>query len=159
MPDAGDRQIGPVRRARSADAAEIARIQAASFAEPWSQDEWSKQIAEAHALAYVVPQRQEGRAGFLLARRVADEAEIISLTVDPSARRQGIAKAMLEHLISDLGADLPCRLFLEVSVRNVAAIALYELHGFAEVGLRKAYYKEPNGELVDAKILARDVGI
>jgi ribosomal-protein-alanine N-acetyltransferase len=157
MPDAIDRQICMVRRARSADAVEIARIHAASFAEPWLQDDWSRQIAGPHTFVYVVPSQQEGLIGFLLARRVADEAEILSLAVDPSTHRQGSAKAMLEGLISDLREALPCRLYLEVSVKNVAAIALYKQQGFAQVGSRKAYYSAPNGDQYDAKILAHDV--
>ena len=157
MRDAIDQKIGMVRRARSTDAVEIARIHAASFAEPWSQGDWSRQIAGAYMLVYVVPGQQEGLIGFVLARRVADEAEILNLAVDLSARRQGTAKAMLEGLISDLSGALPCRLYLEVSEKNVAAIALYKQQGFVQVGLRKAYYSAPDGNRYDAKILAHDI--
>ena len=43
------------------------------------------------------------------------------------------------------------RLFLEVSEVNAPALALYEAAGYAEIGRRKAYYRDGS----DARVLGR----
>ena len=96
--------------------------------------------------------------GLILARRIADEAEILAIAVDGTYRRHGIARRLIDGLAADLRHDLPCRLFLEVSVENSAALALYAASGFTEVGTRKQYYARPGEPPIDAKILAQDLG-
>jgi ribosomal-protein-alanine N-acetyltransferase len=87
--------------------------------------------------------------GFLMARSSLDEAEILTLAVVPELRRQGVGGALLEGLFARCRHMAVARLFLEVSVRNVAALALYARHGFDAAGLRRAYY--PDG--ADARVL------
>ena len=45
--------------------------------------------------------------------------------------------------------------FLEVGAENTAARALYQKCGYAEQGLRKAYYRKMNGTREDALVLAK----
>ena len=92
----------------------------------------------------------EGR-GFLLARVVADEAEVLTLAVDPAARRAGVARALLGRFDA-LGA---AQGFLEVSAENGAALALYQACGWAEAGRRKGYYRAPGQPIADALILCK----
>ena len=46
-------------------------------------------------------------------------------------------------------------LYLEVRESNVAARALYDSEGFAAVGRRRGYYRNP---LEDALLLRREIG-
>ncbi len=88
--------------------------------------------------------------GFVLGRVVADEAEILTLAVLPTARRRGLGRALVsgwQHQAQRRGAT---RLFLEVAVENFEAQALYAACGFATVGRRRGYY--PDG--TDALVLA-----
>jgi ribosomal-protein-alanine N-acetyltransferase len=157
----------PVRRAEHEDLAAAARLHEENFTEAWSEDFWRRQIAETgdaaptSALLYVSPINADRLvrplAGLLLARRVVDEAEILTVAVADTFRRQGVARRLLDRLIVDLCRDLPCRLFLEVSVANVAALALYTNYGFTEVGSRKDYYRAAGKASVDAKILALEL--
>ena len=97
------------------------------------------------------------KRGFLLARAASDEAEILTLAVDPAHRRQGIARDLVTCALGacpDLGA---ARLFLEVAADNPAALALYDSLGFAEIGRRKRYYPRPNAAAVDAVVMRRAV--
>jgi len=86
---------------------------------------------------------------FLLAQIIPPEAEILTLAVPPSQRRQGHARA----LIAQLRADPAVRsLHLEVAADNTAAIALYQEAGFVQTATRKAYYARSDAPKSDALI-------
>ena len=88
------------------------------------------------------------RGGMLLGRVAADEAEVLTLAVAPSARRQGIATALLERRRRRVRARGGSAMFLEVAIGNAAALALYRREGFAEVGRRRRYYADSSDALV-----------
>ncbi len=94
--------------------------------------------------------------GFLLARIVVGEGEILSIGVDPDRRREAFGKTLMEAAIvlSQQSADA---MFLEVGTDNPAADALYRGLGFRQVGLRKDYYRRPGGRRADARILRLDL--
>lgn len=77
-------------------------------------------------------------AAFIVTRQLAPgESEILNLAVAPHARRTGLARALLAHVLSAPGAW-----FLEVRASNTAAIRLYESTGFRPLGTRPGYYRE-----------------
>jgi ribosomal-protein-alanine N-acetyltransferase len=95
------------------------------------------------------------RAGILILRMAADEAEILNFGVVPEARRQGLGTELMsaaEALARDLAM---ARIFLEVAGDNLPARRLYEKRGFADVARRKGYYLRPDGSRVDALVLER----
>lgn len=146
------------------DLADVARLHAAAFAPGWPEAQWRAYLAPspvrpsaAGSLYVARPSGTAAPIGFLLARRVADEAEILSIAVAPPWRLRGVARALIAQLEADLRHTLPCRLFLEVSMENAAAHALYSRAGFVEVGTRKRYYRSAGGAPADARILARDL--
>ena len=92
--------------------------------------------------------------GFLVARVIAGESELLNVVVAKAARRQGIGRALMNQWIEKMQEEDAGRLFLEVRVSNRAAISLYEDFGFAGVGKRKGYYQP---DLEDALVMARSV--
>ena len=90
----------------------------------------------------------------LLARRAADEAEILTLCVAPAHRRQALANRLVRRLIESLAQQGAVALHLEVAVDNHAARALYQGLDFVEIGRRPNYYKTATrAERVDACML------
>jgi ribosomal protein S18 acetylase RimI-like enzyme len=78
--------------------------------------------------------------GFLVTRQTTPgEREILNLAVDPSARRRGVARALLQV---ELGRGKN-QWFLEVRESNFRAIKLYESAGFRVAGRRESYYRNP----------------
>ena len=76
-------------------------------------------------------------AGFCAWRQVSQgEAELLNLGVDPEFRRKGVASELLNALNEAARGEI----FLEVAEPNVAAIALYQHHGWVAVGIRRGYY-------------------
>ncbi len=123
--------VGPLH----ADA--LAAIHAAAFpaAEQWSAKTFSDLLELPGVFAIMA-----AGGGLLLARIAADEAEILTLAVMPEQRRRGIARRLLRDAIARLRASGAAALFLEVSVGNVPARALYAAFGFCEVAKRPGYY-------------------
>jgi [ribosomal protein S18]-alanine N-acetyltransferase len=81
--------------------------------------------------------------GFLVARLVAPEIEILNLAVDPSARRRGTGRALLAEGLRWGAANGAQEAFLEVRASNLAAIRFYESRGFQMAGRRTGYYSAP----------------
>jgi len=95
--------------------------------------------------------------GFLVARQVADELEVLNMAVAAAHRRAGIGSLLLEHALADAGGSgAPDsgarRAYLEVRASNHVAIAFYQRHGFALAGCRRRYYADP---VEDALVLSR----
>jgi ribosomal-protein-alanine N-acetyltransferase len=86
-----------------------------------------------------------GLAGFVAARGMGPEAEMLNLAVDSSHRRHGIGRSLVEALHRRLRDGATERVFLEVRPSNLPAQQLYRSLGYAECGRRRGYYAS-NGE-------------
>jgi [ribosomal protein S18]-alanine N-acetyltransferase len=93
-------------------------------------------------------------AGFLVARRVASEIEILNLGVRAELRRKGIGSALLREVMrwgKSLGAE---KAFLEVRASNANALHFYERFTYQVTGRRPRYY---SGPLDDALLLTANL--
>jgi [ribosomal protein S18]-alanine N-acetyltransferase len=88
-------------------------------------------------------------AGFSITRSVMDESELLLLAVATFARRSGVGSALMQHWIDEAHAFGVRRLFLEMREDNSARL-LYERFGFADVAVRKGYYRGSDGQHRDA---------
>jgi ribosomal-protein-alanine N-acetyltransferase len=102
------------------------------------------------------PKAAQDLAGFALGRVVLDEAELLTIAVDPAVQRQGIGRACLAAFEAGAAARGARRLFLEVAETNAPAIALYTSAGWQEAGRRKAYYKGKAAR-IDAILMAKQL--
>lgn len=93
--------------------------------------------------------------GFALGRVIADEAELLTVAVDPDAQGKGIGRACLETFEREARQKGAKRVFLEVSEQNVPAIRLYLSSGYIETGRRADYYTAPNGQKTDAIMMSK----
>ena len=132
----------------AATAARLADLHAAAFPAPWDAAAFAALLDQSGVLAIEAP------GGFILIRTVADEAEILTLAVDPVARRRGLGARLVRDGAAAAAAGGAARLFLEVGDDNPAALALYARAGFLEAGRRPGYYARPDGPPRDALILA-----
>lgn len=117
--------------------------------EHWGVDAIALQLGLPGAFGWIDP-----AGGMALARVVADEAEVLTLAVDPAARRRGIGRALLTQILTTARTQGAATLFLEVASGNAPALALYADAGFTEIGRRRAYYPGGGDALVLRKLLA-----
>ena len=90
----------------------------------------------------------DGRGGMLLARVAAEDAEVLTLAVEPCSRRRGVARTLLRAAITEARARGAAALFLEVATTNLAARSLYRQAGMGEVGQRRRYYADGSDAIV-----------
>lgn len=95
--------------------------------------------------------------GMIVYRVQFDQADIITLAVLSSHRRQGIAKALLEEALADIKKLGGATVFLDVEEGNDAAVALYETHGFSHERRRKLYYRQKDGSYTDALVMKKKI--
>ena len=86
--------------------------------------------------------------GFALGRAVADEAEVLTLAVNPEARRTGLGRALMQAVAEEARRRGAVELFLEVAAANAPARALYAALGAVQAGRRRAYYPDGDDALV-----------
>jgi ribosomal-protein-alanine N-acetyltransferase len=124
------------------DLPEVLAIERASFATPWTEDNFRHEI-DANPRAWNLVARVGGTvAGFVCAYVVEDELMINDVAVAAPFRRRGIARAMLAHLLDGASRRGCTRATLEVRPSNVAARDLYLAFGFVEIGRRPGYYSD-----------------
>jgi len=163
MPDSGTptgtpigttAQAPQVRPGDADDVPVMAHIHSAAFGPKaaWSAPSILHLVSTPGVFALMA--EQNGRpAGFALMRAAANEAEVLTIAVDPAFHRRGLARALvLAGLTASLAVECDT-VFLEVATDNEPAKALYQGLGFAEAGLRKGYYAREGAPAVDALVL------
>jgi ribosomal-protein-alanine N-acetyltransferase len=135
--------------------ARLAALHGSAFGQAWSVLDFERLLAEANALADgLFVGRSRNPDGFILSRRAADEAEILSVALVPQARGRGHARPLLVHHLRQLFLCGVKVVHLEVEEGNAPALALYRRLGFREVGRRPAYYVKSDGGRACALVLS-----
>jgi [ribosomal protein S18]-alanine N-acetyltransferase len=93
-------------------------------------------------------------AGFCISARRGDHGHIITMDVLEEFRRKGVGRLLLAEIEARLIAAGVRRVGLETAVDNETAIAFWQRHGYASVGIKKRYY--PRGR--DAYYMTKAIG-
>jgi [ribosomal protein S18]-alanine N-acetyltransferase len=120
----------------------LVAIERRAFADPWTEASFREALAAAWSFG-LVAELSDAVVGYLIAREAGGSGEILNLAVDPSSRRSGIARTLLEAGVAALRRRGAEEIFLEVRESNLAAQALYLAAGFRPVGQRARYYRNP----------------
>lgn len=132
--------------------AQVAELEKKCFSDPWSEKSIAGELD--NKLAYwLVAVEGDFVAGYVGSQTVMGETDMMNIAVHPDYRRRGVAEALVNTLVLRLKAMDSHSLTLEVRSSNAPAIALYQKHGFSQVGLRKNYYRNPRE---DALILRKE---
>jgi ribosomal-protein-alanine N-acetyltransferase len=130
----------------SSDLDAVERIAAACFPNPWTREEFAKELQRPYAILRVLrPSAEQPVCAFANYWHVADELQIMNIATLPDTRRLGYGRSLLADLIQDGRARAAQWLTLEVRRSNEAARNLYKGLGFSEIGVRQQYYSD-NGE-------------
>ena len=119
--------------------------QQAPLAAHWTSEQYSKLVAGGIVL---VGEDSGNLCGFVAANALAGEWEIENVVVASKLLRLDIASQLLRDLIRRAESAPASVLLLEVRESNLPARRLYEKHGFAEEGRRRAYYRDPKEDAI-----------
>ena len=126
------------------------------FARGWEPAECAALIADSAVAADGVFSGGDSHPeGFVISRKAADEAEILTIAVRGSARRRGLGRSLMDEALRRLYRDRIATCFLEVDPDNAAAIGLYRSFGFDVVGERKGYYRKAAGAAAAPALVMR----
>lgn len=129
---------------------QITAIEQQCFTDPWSLQNFIDAAGNVCTDIWAAMENEQVQ-GYVVCFCAAGEAEICNIAAAPDCRRKGIGAQLLQ---TALDAHPEADFYLEVRVSNAAARALYEKHGFREIGIRPDYYKNP---LENAIIMKRGV--
>lgn len=142
-----------IREMKVQDVPEVAALEAVCFSDPWSVQSIASEVNNRLSL-WLVAEIDGCIAGYVGSQTVLDMTDMMNIAVAPEFRRQGVAEALVNALVSCLKEKDVMGLLLEVRASNTAAIALYNKLGFLQVGRRPAYYRNPKE---DALILRKEL--
>jgi ribosomal-protein-alanine N-acetyltransferase len=134
-----------IRRMTVEDVPIVAQLDQLSFTLPWTERSFHFEVTSNPASRCWVAEHAGSIVGVVVAWLLVDDMHIATIATHPDFRRQGIAQALLAHVLK-LGADEGAvSSFLEVRESNLAAQAMYRKFGYEVTGRRPQYYKD-NGE-------------
>jgi ribosomal protein S18 acetylase RimI-like enzyme len=114
----------------------------------WSRDDYAR-VADGVMHGWVA-ERIGGAApsapvvaGFLVARSILPEVEILNLAVAPAFRRHGMGTDLFDAALGWARGAGATHAILEVRAANDGALRLYHRHGFVVAGRRARYYANP----------------
>ena len=145
-----------LREAVEADLPALARVHQLAFHPGWNAEELAD-VGSGPGVFGLLTEAEGAVTGMILARTVADEAEILTIAVDPAVRRGGVGRALVEAAVGLARQQGALNVFLEVAIDNHPALRLYDQAGFAQAGLRRGYYERGGGLRVDAVVMRLDL--
>ena len=127
---------------RLEDLQDVLAIEEECFPLPWSKASFLYELLENERAFYCVAKAGGKVLGYVGMWMILDEGHITNLAVASAYRRQGIGRALLQHLVEE-SKKLGIRyLTLEVRRSNLSAQLLYEEFGFVRTGVRPHYYQD-----------------
>ena len=124
------------------DIAEVSRLEAEIFTQPWSQQGFLDALSGENVI-FLVAESKGRIVGYCGMYCAADEGEITNVAVAPKARRCGVGRRLRERFLGEARSAGARQVILEVRVSNEAAIRLYEKFGFTIRGTRRNFYDDP----------------
>jgi ribosomal-protein-alanine N-acetyltransferase len=154
---------------QTADLESVLEIESVSHIHPWTRGNFTDSLTAGHWAYCIRPQVDEAIKGSYLDPAIlwaycilfpaVDELHLLNITVSPKLRKLGLGSRMMAAIEGVAAQQNFPRIILEVRPSNLAALALYENLGYAEIGLRKNYYPADSqtGSREDAIVMAKSI--
>lgn len=112
---------------------------------PWKVQAFRSELNRPDS-QYLVARQGKQLVGFLAATQVLDQVDITNVAVLPNVQRQHVGTQLFQTWFATL--EQGNQVFLEVRQSNQKAIGLYQSLGFARIGERKNYYRDPEEDAI-----------
>lgn len=133
-----------VRQLTEADLAQVCSIEKRAYTIAWTD----KIHAECVESGYPSLVLEQGGAivGYVIFNYLYDECHLMNIVTDPNFQGLGVATRLIKAMYDSAKKSGMVKVILEVRASNKIAIEFYHKQGFAEIGLRKNYYKTTDGQ-------------
>ena len=131
------------------DLEKIKDILISDFDDFWNYNIFEEELESPNSKYIMAKTNDDEIIGFAGIKIIINTADIMNIVVKKSWRNQGVGNFLLNNLVS-ICKDLNLlSLSLEVNEDNYPAIHLYKKFGFKNIGLRKNYYKNNDGIVME----------
>lgn len=153
-PDAFPAPVGVTFRVMTAvDLISVYDLEKKSYKyDAWSMGQLKAELSGKNRW-YIVAEVEGDVVGYAGGLFIDEIADVLTLTVDPDFRRQGIGRELLRRLIDWSRTKKATAVMLEVRIGNEEAQPLYLSFGFVEISRRAHYY----GPGLTAIIMRKDL--
>lgn len=134
-----------LRKMTNEDVTQVAELEKQCFSDAWSESLIEDLLISSFDEAWVLEDENEGNiiVGYINPRFLAGEGELMRIAVNPSYRRKGLSKILMDRMMQSAAEQEANDLTLEVRAGNAAAIGLYQSYGFVSEAVRRGYYHDP----------------
>ena len=130
----------------------VLEIERESNPYPWTARNFSDCIEKGYYS--MVLEDKEKFVGFAIMAISSEESHLLNIGVNKDFRGSGFGEQILKKMIIAAEVMGSKKIILEVRVSNKIAYRLYEKLGFDEIGVRKKYYRLPEGR-EDAYVMSK----
>jgi ribosomal-protein-alanine N-acetyltransferase len=128
---------------RTADLAEVARLEKSLYAFPWSLGNFRDSVNAGYECWTAT--HGDSVIGYAILMVALDEAHLLNFAIASEWQNQGIGRDFLRHVIG-VARGARCQIvYLEVRPSNLAARHLYRAVGFQQIAIRPEYYPATGG--------------
>jgi [ribosomal protein S18]-alanine N-acetyltransferase len=139
------------------DYAHASRLHKNAFYRGWSEKDIQELLEGSLTWGLKIEENRE-LLGYIIWREVADEAEILTLIIDPLCQRKGYATQLLETVCNSLIKKKIFKLFIEVAEDNNGAQSFYKAHGSTYLTTRPNYVLREGGRYRSALLFVKTLG-
>lgn len=144
-----------LRPMREEDLSQVLAIEEAVYNFPWTLGIFHDCLRVGYCCWVMVIDGEV--IGYGVMSVVLDESHILNLCIHPERQRLGLGSKLLQRLLTIARQHGAETAFLEVRESNLAALTLYRLLGFKEIGRRRDYYPASNESREDALVMSLDL--
>ena len=139
-----------IRLASLSDLSAICRIENNSFPTPYPRSLLKRLLDDCSDGFFVATDDAGKLVGYCVCSSSSRSAHLISIAVHTDCRRKGVATSLLLGVVGSLKEHDVVELWLEVNLKNVAAVTLYSKLGFEKMAMLKGYYSDGSDAGQDA---------
>lgn len=138
-----------VREMYNADLDEVFGISEACGFFTWKREDYKRELVRTDSVTLVAVSESKdnkedyGIDGFLIARLITPEAELLNIAVRDYCRKNGVGTLLFQEFMNECERKKIESVWLEVRESNTAAISFYLSKGFKKAGKRTSYYNNP----------------
>ena len=132
----------------------VLEIERESNPYPWTARNFSDCIEKGYYS--MVLEDNERLVGFAIMAISSEESHLLNIGIKKEERGLGYGEKLLNKMIIAAEVMGSKKIILEVRISNKSAYKLYEKLGFEEIGMRKNYYRLPQGR-EDAFVMSKSL--
>lgn len=134
---------------RESDLGAVMRIEVQSFSNPWTPVAYAMELRHNPLASYCAARNKKGElVGYVGWWNTGEQASIVHIAVDPTSRRGGVGRCLLEYACDSARKNGSAKMTLQVRSMNESARRFYASLGFVEVGRAEGYYTFPNDDAI-----------